>query len=308
MRPRRVALAALGFALACGGTEAPQESGAAQPLGGRTVAVVGTVAIDAQLVSDVAARDAKTPREALDALVSDALAAQGARARGLDATPAARQARRAVLARLVADRLYADSFAKGPPTDAEVQKATDRHWREVDTPELAQAVHVVVMKDREPGKQARAREVAEALRRAVDGATSAQDFIARAKEVDPEGLVVRPESLPDFAADGRAMDGTSLDETFVKAAFALAPGETSGIVSTKFGLHVIRMLARVPAKRVPLEQRRARFHDEIMAERGRAAYDALLAQLKSAHPVQIDPAADTLLQEATTGAGKPEAR
>lgn len=294
---RRGALAALGVVLAC--TKAEVSPRRAPPLGGDTVAVVGTVPIEAKLVGQVASRDAETPRQALDALVADALAAQGAQARGLDATPEVRQARRAVLARLVADRVYQDAIAKGPPTDAEVDELTQRHWQDVDAPELARAVHVVVMHAKEPAKQLRAREVAEALRSAVDGATSAQDFIARAKQVDPEGLVVRPELLPEFAADGRALDGSTLDATFVKAAFALAPGATSGIVSTKFGLHVIHMLERIPPKKMPLEQRRARFHDEVMADRSRAAYVELLARLKASHPVRIDSAADALIEEAT---------
>jgi peptidyl-prolyl cis-trans isomerase C len=291
--------------LACHETPAIPSQRAMAPAEG-AVAVAGSVRIEPDLVAKVAAARGEPPRSALEALLFDAVLAQGALEEHLDRRAEVREAERSMRARLVTDRLAREAEAKGPPTDEEVAAATERHWRDVDLPEQARAVHVVVMADKDPGKAARAHAVAEQLHKAVLGATSEADFLARAKEVDPEGLQVRPESLPTFAADGRIVDADgTFDMAFTRAAFSLAPGQTSGVVETQFGLHVIRMLERLPAKQLPLEERRTRFRSEIFAYRGHTAYVSLLDTLKRRHPIVVDPSADTLMTSAQTAISPP---
>jgi parvulin-like peptidyl-prolyl isomerase len=283
------------IALACGNSAKPPVETAA--LGGTTVAVAGAVAIDVSLAEAVARKDGKAPRAAVDDLVYDAVLAQGALEKKLDRSASVRVAERAVLARVVTERLARDAAAKGVPTDEELAKVTERHWREVDLPEQARVVHAVVM-TKDPEKKKRMRAVAEDLRRAVLGAKDEQDFIARAKSVDAQGLEIRPEALTPFVADGRVVAGGQLVQSFVDAAFALQLGDTSPIVETQFGLHVIRMLERLPPKLVPKEERRTMFHEEVVAMRAHDAYVALLEDQKRRTPVAIDPAADAIMASA----------
>ena len=287
--------------LACGEpTRKPGPPPASAALGGEVVARVGDVTIERSLVASVAAAQHVSARVALDRLIDDALAAEGARQRGLDATRAVGLARRTARARFVADRIHADAAARGLPSDDEVAMLTARHWQSFDVPESLRVVHAVVMRTAAVPAE-RGAEVAAGLRNAVVDAADAKDFEIRARAADPHGLEVRVETLPAFVRDGRMVQGGGLDPTFVAAAFALPqPGSTSAVVETKFGWHVIRVLERIPPKVVPLEQRRATFAEEIIFVRGLDAKQAIVDGWKKTAPVSIDRNADTWMAEAVS--------
>lgn len=282
-------------------------------LGADLVARVGDETLPASLVAAVAAANKETPQEAVKRLVEDALAAQEARARGLDTTFAGKRDLVALHARLVAERLRADALAKGAPTDEEVAELSKVHAREVDVPESVLTIHAIVTRGKEasPVGVAAARAIAAELERSVAHATSADDFEARARAVSHPGLELKTERLPGFASTGELIDAQgSMDPTFASAAFALpTPGATSHVVETPFGWHVIRLLERLPAKHVPFEERRALFADEVIAGRARRAYDPLLAKLRQSTAVEIHEDADQLmaplLRAAVDGASTP---
>lgn len=71
------------------------------------------------------------------------------------------------------------------------------------------------------------------------------------------------------------------------AAFALAPGQTSGIIETARGLHLLRLEERRPAQTVPLAAVRERIREHLLAERGRQALDRELAALRARSRVEI---------------------
>jgi len=311
--PTHLALAALfllGLGPSCGGerkTPPPTEQAA---LGGEVAARVGGDTIPLSLVVKVAEAQRITPREALGHLIDDAICAYAARTRGLDREEPAKWLLTAARGRATADRILAEATQAGPATDVEIEQLTQQYWREVDRPPAVRVVHALARKS-DPKKpdaaaDARARAFAPELRAAVVDARDVNDFITKAKALPHPGVEVIAENLPSgITEDGAIIDAAGqMDPAFAKGAFTLhTPGETSQIVESNFGWHVIRLVELVPEERMALEGRRLAFANEVTMNRAHTATEARLNVLRAANPVQIATTAELLTR--SLGSAKP---
>lgn len=309
MTRRIVALSLAALVASCSADEtkprtgpAPQDREAA--LGGEIAARISAGSVNdvvpVSVVAAVAAEQKIAPADAARRVVDDAVAAAAARERGLDRSPPAAWLLVAARARFTADRLRAEAKAAGPPTDDEVKELTLRHWREVDRPVSARVVHFVVKRPSKatPAGIEAARHVAEELRTAILDAKTPEQFLEQAKTFPhPKDVDVHAESLPPFTDDGYSIEGPDVfDEAFVKAAHRIEkPGDTSPVIETKFGWHVIRLVERVPEQRMPFESRRIAFTEEAYVMRARRALESRLGPLRAANAVTIAPSAEQLM-------------
>jgi len=131
-------------------------------------------------------------------------------------------------------------------TDQEVSEFYADNPEMFETPERVHARHILF----EAGADATDEARAAARQKAVDArkrALSGEDFAELAKELSEGPSAADGGDLGFFSAD-------RMVEPFSKAAFALAAGEISEVVETRFGFHVIKVEERQAAGLRTLEE------------------------------------------------------
>lgn len=303
----RPALVFVVLALACSSKR--QEGEAFQPkeadLGGAAVARVGQQTIGANQVAAVAKIQGISPNEALDRLVEDALFAEAALEKRLDEGAETQSRMRAARVRWAERQFLYAAQSKGPPTPEDIAEAKRTNWRAYDCPEAVRVVHAVVTPKSadDPEFRKAGRAEAETLRQALLSAVNAEDFLTRAARVTGP-YAIKPESIPPIADDGYTTEGEGgvMDAVFTKASFALKnPGDTSPVVETTFGYHVIRLIERLPPRKPSDAEISQAISLDIVSTRALRLRAGVLAGLAKKRPVEVTLGVETLMQSVFTG-------
>jgi parvulin-like peptidyl-prolyl isomerase len=169
-------------------------------------------------------------------------------------------------------------------TDADVKKFYDDHPSEFEVPEEVHAAHILVStldpvtQAPLPDDQKKAKErLAKELR---DRALKGEDFAALAKQYsDDPGSKAR-------GGDYTFPRGKMVPE-FEAAAFSLQTNQISDLVETRFGYHIIKLLAKIPASKIPLSEAAPKIRAYLVNQAVKNKLPEYTARVKAAADIKI---------------------
>ena len=153
-------------------------------------------------------------------------------------------------------------------TPAEVQARYNENKAQYTTPEMVRASHIL-FKTGEGKDEAAQRKAAESVLAKVK---AGEDFAALARKYSEDGSAAQGGDL-DFFPHER------MTKVFSDAAFAMKPGQTSDIVKSEFGFHIIKTTDRKAGGMQPLDAVRAQLEDQMKFEKAQAEAQSIADQI-----------------------------
>jgi parvulin-like peptidyl-prolyl isomerase len=187
---------------------------------------------------------------------------------------------------------------KAPPvTDEEVQAWYDAHTADFTRPETWRlSTLFLLIPDNDAAKQKAQMAKAEKLLSQVQK-LKADDFagfgqLAKANSDDPSKLLegdLRALTMPDITS--------SYGPEVAQAAKALkSPGDVSGLVRTKSGVHILKLRAHAEQSQQPAADVKAQIKTRLQNEHRNQAYDKFIADLRAKADFKVDEAAMAKVQ------------
>lgn len=214
----------------------------------------------------VVARD--HPDDFLNELIVEKLLIQQARQQRLEENERVKEIQEETNRRILMDAYVEREMAvRALVTDAEVKAYYKAHQGEFYRPRLYRASHIVVNTLDE------AKAVLKALAAGKDFATLARTSSVAASRATGGDL--------DYFSQGQ------LDPVFEQAVFKLRVGQTSGIVKTDAGYHMIRLTDVKEPSLQPFEEVTEEIYAQLISEKRRKAFDELIRELKDRAMIHV---------------------
>jgi peptidyl-prolyl cis-trans isomerase D len=149
------------------------------------------------------------------------------------------------LAILIADPVKMEQTAT--PSDVDLRRMYSQNQESFRTPERVKVRHILLKTDGKPAsEEPTIKAKAEDLLKQIRGGA---DFAALAKKNSEDtGSAASGGEYPGFVTRGQTVP------EFEKAAFSLKPGQTSDLVKTQYGYHIIQVLQHEDARLRPFEE------------------------------------------------------
>lgn len=150
---------------------------------------------------------------------------------------------------------------------------------EFTKPEQVHARHILIKLSADAGDAKKAE-----AKKKID------DILAKLKKGEDFVELVKTYSEGPSAKNGGDLGFFSYSqmvEPFSKAAFALKPGEISGIVTTRFGYYIIKLEERKPAVVTSFDEAKAGLEEQLKREEATQALDPYIENLKKNAAIEI---------------------
>jgi peptidyl-prolyl cis-trans isomerase C len=181
---------------------------------------------------------------------------------------------------LVTSMLQTELAPKVAVTAAQVDDFYKNNPTQFQQPERVRASHILIGVPQNADDAARQKaraQAAEVLKQVKAGG----DFAALAKQHSSD-----PGSAQNGGDLGFFQQGQMVPP-FDKAAFSMKPGETSDLVETDFGVHIIRVVDRQPARTVPLDEVRPQVLEYLEGQSRQAETQKFVEGLKAKGRIEI---------------------
>jgi len=152
-------------------------------------------------------------------------------------------------------------------TDAELQKFYDENKEKLKTGDQVRASHILVKSEQE------AQDILKQLK-------SGGNFEQLAGKYSIDAAKTKGGDLGWFSK------GSMIPE-FEKVAFAMKEGETSGIVKTQFGYHIIKLTGKRPAGVPPFADVKDQLKAKLMPQKQQEAFQKLRDDLKKSAKLTV---------------------
>lgn len=181
---------------------------------------------------------------------------------------------------LTVNRLLEQEIAtKVQVKPSDVSQFYEKNPDKFQQPEAIRASHILIIVP--PAADASAKAALRArAEEALKAARAGQDFAALAKKYSQDGSAAHGGDLGFFPRGQMA-------PAFEKAAYALQPGELSGVVETQFGFHIIKCTGRRPARTVPFSEVAGQIQQFLEQQAQQEQTKAFVASLRAKGKVQI---------------------
>lgn len=208
-------------------------------------------------------------KDFLNELITRELLLQEARQRKLDRDPALNSQVEAFRERLLLEAMLKQEVEnKIVVSDEELSSYFEAHKTSLAPIEEVRVQHILVK------TEAQARNLLAKLAQGVSFArlakTDSQDPGTKNKGGDL-GMIRKGQTMPEFEA----------------AAFRLKPGQTSDVVKTPSGYHIIRVQSRRTVRSPNLQDARDEVHRAIIKEKERKYFDELIGSLRAKAAIQV---------------------
>lgn len=229
-----------------------------------------------------------TPVKDLDKQIDDAVAKLKTRFTGDDAYQKGLQEQgltekelRELIRRNMVIENYVEQVVvpKQQVTEADAKEFYEKNPQTFTQPEQVRASHILVSVDAKAseGERKKAKEKIEALLKQIKAGA---DFATVAKENS---------SCPSSKQGGDLgyFRKGQMVKPFEDAAWALKPGEISGVVETQFGYHIIKLVEKKPASKMAFAEVKDKITDSLKRQKVTEAIKKLLDEAKNKAKIEV---------------------